>query len=80
MALPESVTSYINDNAKREGAPAPQPGDDLFKSGVLDSFTLVDLVAVLEEHYGIKIPDGDVNAANFQTMQDIENYVEAHKG
>ena len=80
MALPESVTTYINENAKREGVPAPQPGDDLFKSGVLDSFTLVDLVAVLEEHYGMKIPDGDVNAANFQTIQDIENYVEAHKG
>ena len=80
MKLPDSVTSYINENAKREGVPAPQPGDDLFKSGVLDSFTLVDLVAVLEEHCSIKIPDGDVNATNFQTIQDIEKYVDARKG
>jgi acyl carrier protein len=78
--LPESVTTYINENAQREGVPTPQPGDDLFKLGVLDSFTLVDLVGILEEHYGIKIPDGDVNTANFQTIQEIENYVEARRG
>jgi acyl carrier protein len=80
MSLPESVTSYISENAKREGVPAPQPSDDLFKSGVLDSFTLVDLVAILEEQFSIKIPDGDVSAVNFQTIQDIENYVDARRG
>jgi acyl carrier protein len=80
MALPESAMTYISENAQREGLPAPQPGDDLFKSGVLDSFTLVDLVAILEEQCSIKIPDGDVNAANFQTIQDIEKYVDARRG
>ena len=48
-ALPESVTSYINENAKRDGVPAPQPRHDLFKAGVLDSSLWFDLVAVLED-------------------------------
>jgi acyl carrier protein len=80
MALPESVTNYINENAEREGVAAPNPADDLFKMGVLDSFTLVDLVSVLEEQYGIKIPDADVNAGNFQSLEAIESYVAARKG
>lgn len=47
MALPEAVISYLNENAEREGVATPQAGDDLFKLGVLDSFTLVDFVSIL---------------------------------
>jgi len=80
MALPEDVISYLNENAKREGLSAPQPGDDLFKLGVLDSFSLVDFVSLLEEQFGIKVPDSDVNPENFRSIQTIEQYVSAHGG
>jgi acyl carrier protein len=43
--------------------------------GVLDSFALVDFVSVLEGETGIKVPDSDVNPANFQTIEAIERYV-----
>ena len=36
---------------------------------MLDSFALVDFLAVLEEHTGIKVPDSDVNPSNFQTIE-----------
>jgi acyl carrier protein len=80
MALPEAVLDYLNDSARSAGAPAPKETDDLFKAGVLDSFALVDFLAVLEEHAGIKVPDSDVNPSNFQTIQAIERYAEARKG
>jgi acyl carrier protein len=80
MALPQGVTDYLNENAQNNGAQAPQPGDDLFKAGVLDSFALVDFLAVLEEHAGIKVPDSDVNPSNFQTIRAIERYAEGRKG
>lgn len=80
MALPQGVTDFLNDSARSAGAEQPQPGDDLFRSGVLDSFALVDFVTVLEEQCGIKVPDSDVNPANFQTIETIERYVESRKG
>jgi acyl carrier protein len=80
MALPQGVTDYLNENAQNNGAQAPGPGDDLFKAGVLDSFALVDFLAVLEEHAGIKVPDSDINPSNFQTIQAIERYAEGRKG
>ena len=80
MALPEPVIDYLNQNAKSAGAPAPKESDDLFKAGVLDSFALVDFLAVLEEHTGIKVPDADVNPSNFQTIQAIDRYAERLKG
>ena len=80
MALPQGVTDYLNENAQNNGTQAPQPGDDLFKAGVLDSFALVDFIGVLETETGISVPDSDVKAANFQTIEAIERYVESHKG
>ena len=80
MALPQGVTDFLNESAQQAGAPLPSAETDLFKSGVLDSFALIDFVTVLEEECGVKVPDADVNPANFQTMTAIERYVEAHKG
>jgi acyl carrier protein len=80
MSLPEGVISYLNENARTQGVAPPAPQDDLFKAGVLDSFTLVDFVTMLEEQCGIKIPDGDVRAENFNTLASIERYVAARGG
>ena len=80
MSLPQGVIEYLNENARTQGVAPPGPQDDLFKAGVLDSFTLVDFVTVLEEQCGIKIPDGDVRAENFNTIEAIERYVDARGG
>ena len=80
MALPQGVTDFLYESAQQAGAPQPTAETDLFKSGVLDSFALIDFVTVLEEQCGVKVPDADVNPPNFQTMTAIERYVEAHKG
>ena len=80
MALPQGVTDYLNENAQNSGAGKPANGDDLFKTGVLDSFALVEFIGVLEAETGIKVPDSDVRPTNFQTLEAIERYVESHKG
>ena len=79
MALPQPVTDFLKANAANNGALPPTNGEDLFKSGVLDSFALVDFVGVLEAECSIKVPDADVVPANFQTIEAIENYVQAQQ-
>lgn len=79
MALPNAVLSYLNDSAKSAGVALSGPDEDLFKSGVLDSFALVDFITILEQHSGIRVPDSDVNALNFQTIESIERYVDSRK-
>ena len=80
MSLPQGVMDFLNESAQTNGAEQPRAGDNLFKMGVLDSFALVDFVTVLEQECGIKIPDSDVNPANFETIEAVESYVNAHKG
>jgi len=80
MSLPQPVLTYLNDNAQNVGATPPGDNDNLFSTGVLDSFSLVEFITILEDSSGVKVPDADVNPANFQTINAIESYLNARKG
>ncbi len=56
-----------------------QPSESLFDAGVLDSFSLVDLVAGIEQAFGIKIPDSDLNPRQFDSIEYIEKYLSSHR-
>lgn len=59
----------------------PIPADDeesLFESGLLDSFALPDLVGAIEDEFGIKVPDRDLNPRKFDSIARIETYLEEH--
>jgi acyl carrier protein len=43
--------------------------------GAMDSLGLMQLVAFLEEEFGIEIDDEDVTADHFRTVTDIERLV-----
>src|SRR6266436_2489371 len=77
MSLPQAAITFLNHNAATNSAAPPKAEDDLFQIGALDSFALVDFINVLEEHCGIKVPDADVNAETFRTIEAVERYVAA---
>lgn len=80
MTMPKAVLDFLAKNARQANVAQPEASDDLFKMGILDSFNVVDLVSILEEECGIEIPDVDVNAATFQSINAMEHYVESRKG
>jgi acyl carrier protein len=53
----------------------PSPDESLFESGMLDSFSLADLVAELEKEFNVKIPDSDLKPRKFDTVERIEAYL-----
>ncbi len=79
MPLPTRVLDFLNESAANARVPPPGVNDDLFNAGVLDSFALIDFVSLIEQVCGITIPDQDINAPNFQSVEAIERYVEARK-
>jgi len=58
---------------------ALDPGQSLFDAGVIDSFSLIDLAAALEETFGVKIPDSDLNPRQFNSITEIEAYLASLK-
>jgi acyl carrier protein len=55
----------------------PAPDESLFESGLLDSFTLSDLVTALEAEFSIRIPDSDLTPRKFDSIERIEAYLQS---
>ena len=62
-----------------KSAAEPSPSEQLFETGVLDSFGLPDLVAALEKEFAIRIPDSDLRPKNFSSIEQIEKYLDSRK-
>ena len=73
--LPQGVIAFL-DRAATEGRTSlPDRDCSLFLSGILDSFTLVEFVTVLEKECGIRVDDGDLRPENFDTISKVEDFV-----
>jgi acyl carrier protein len=57
----------------------PKPEDSLFESGLLDSFSLADMVGELESEFSIKIPDSDLSPRKFDSIERIEAYIDSRR-
>lgn len=55
----------------------PAPGESLFESGLLDSFTLTDLVGALESEFGVRVPDSELTPRKFDSVERIEAYLQS---
>lgn len=64
----ERVRAFILDKfplAKKRGIGS---GDPLLEGGIVDSLGILDLVAFLEEDFGIQVSDDELVPENFQTI------------
>ncbi|MBV9745578.1 MAG: acyl carrier protein [Acidobacteriia bacterium] len=55
------------------------PEDSLFESGLLDSFSLTDLVTSLETEFSVRIPDSDLNPRKFDSVERIRAYLDSRR-
>jgi len=77
MIVPDVVRQTVSSLAK---APMPDdPSVSLFEKGVIDSFGMIELVAKLEEAFGISVPDTDMVPRTFETLERIAAYVEKRR-
>jgi acyl carrier protein len=51
------------------------PNESLFASGVLDSLSLLRLIAFIEEQFGVVVDDAEVVPDNFQTINEINGFI-----
>ena len=73
--LPDSITDFLNEAALQSRTTVPDRDVSLFLSGVLDSFSLVDLVTVIESEFGIRVDDADLRPETFDTISRVEAFI-----
>jgi acyl carrier protein len=50
--------------------------DSLLSKGIIDSTGVLELITFLEQTFGISIPDRDVQAENFDSIEKIVRYLD----
>ncbi len=55
------------------------PSEPLISSGLLDSFNLVDLALIVEEEFGVRIEDFELNADTFDTLSELAELIAARQ-
>jgi len=51
----------------------------LISSGLIDSFSLVDLALLVEDTYGVRIDDSELNADTFDTLEQLAALIRERK-
>jgi methoxymalonate biosynthesis acyl carrier protein len=53
--------------------------DNLLLSGMIDSHAVVELIAFIEEEFGVDVNPGNVTIKNFRTVNAIAAYIEQQR-
>jgi acyl carrier protein len=60
------------------GLTVPSPDEDLFKSGVMDSLSFVNMLTQLEGQFGIVVSLDELELDNFRSLRGIAEFVAQH--
>lgn len=72
QTLSEFIAAKILKQPKR----AISADEPLISSGLIDSMSLVDLALFVEETYGVRIEDTELNADTFDTLAQLNAIIE----
>jgi acyl carrier protein len=56
-----------------------KPDEKLISSGLIDSFSLMDVALFAEDNFGVRIEDTELNADTFDTLEQLAALIEARK-
>ena len=69
------LSEKIKKNLLKDPKMDLEPSEPLISSGLLDSFNLVDLALIIEEEYGVRIEDFELNADTFDTIEELAQLI-----
>jgi len=76
MAIENQIKDYIAKNLLFSDNGFPYPDEASFlDEGIVDSVGVMELVAFVEEKFGIKVDDLEVTPDNFDSVSKLASYV-----
>ncbi len=73
------VRTFIDEELVKIKQPSFDANVDLLKEGVIDSLSLMRLIAFLEEQFHLQIEDEEIVPENFRTLSAIVDFVSQHQ-
>jgi acyl carrier protein len=75
MSVQTEVEAFILDEIAVGRGTSIASEEDLLARGIIDSLGVTQLVAFIEDSYGIQVTDEELKPLNFQSLARIEAFV-----
>lgn len=69
------TASYLQSEILKQPNRTIDPDEPLLSSGLIDSFSLVDVALFIEDTFNVTIEDTDLNADAFDTLNQLADLV-----
>jgi len=73
------LAQHIAANILKQPGRKLKTDEPLISSGIVDSFSLVDLALFVEDTFGVHIDDTELNASTFDTLDQLATLIQARK-
>lgn len=78
--LETSLAQHIAAAILKQPGRKLRPDEPLLTTGLVDSFSLVDLALLVEDQYGVRIDDSELNADTFDTLAQLADLIRRRQG
>jgi acyl carrier protein len=65
------IAAYITTEILKQPNRSIKPDESIISSGLIDSFSLVDLGLFVEDNFNVRIADTELNANTFDTLEQL---------
>jgi len=74
------LNTYIVTQILKQPKRTLRPDEALLTSGLIDSFNLVDLGLFVEDKFGVRIEDTELNPDTFDTLEQLTALIQSRLG
>jgi acyl carrier protein len=73
------LAGFIATNILKQPDRSIAPDESLISSGLIDSFSLMDVALFVEDNFGVRIEDTELNADTFDNLTQLTSLIESRK-
>jgi acyl carrier protein len=73
--ITEALGQYVATHILKQPNRALKADEALISSGLIDSFSLVDLGLFVEERFGVRLDDSELNAGTFDSLAQLADLI-----
>lgn len=73
------LADYISVKILKQPNRKIRPEEAIISSGLIDSFSLVDLALFVEDTFGVRIDDSELNAQTFDNLTQLASIIQTRQ-
>jgi acyl carrier protein len=77
--LVKKLSAFLVADILKQPGRAISPDEPLISSGLIDSFSLMDVALFVEDNFGVRIEDTELNADTFDNLTQLASLIQSRQ-